>query len=226
MRLLLPFVIFSVVASVCILGTAHDFAVLAGTAVTNTGPSLVSGNVGVSPGSSVTGFPPGTVVPPSVIQGSAVAAQAQTDLQVAYDCFAAQPVTTALSGQDLGGLTLTRGVYGFATSAQLTGLLTLDAEGDAGALFTFKVGSTLTTAQNSAVIVINGAQAANVNWQVGSSATLGLGTSFVGNILALTSITATTGALSNGVFLARDGAVTLDSNVVTVASSTSLMGAE
>ena len=125
-----------------------------------------------------------------------------------------------MTGQDLGGLTLTPGVYCFSSSAQLTGTLTLDAQGNPNAVFIFKIGSTLTTASNSSVVVINtggnSSIACNVFWQVGSSATLGTGTSFAGNILALTSITLNTGANVSGRVLARNGAVTLDTNNVTV----------
>src|SRR4029077_17131484 len=119
-----------------------------------------------------------------------------------------------LTGQNLGGKTLTPGVYCFASSAQLTGALTLDAQGDANAVFIFKIGSTLTTASASSVVLINGGSPNNVFWQVGSSATLGTTTAFVGNIVALTSITLTTGVVVSGRVLARNGAVTMDTNTV------------
>jgi hypothetical protein len=200
------------------LGTATNFAVLGGSTVTNTGSTVVTGNLGVSPGSSVTGFPPGLVVAGAIHVADAAAAQAQSDLTVAYNTAAGLPCNTDLTGQDLGGMTLTPGVYCFSTSAQLTGTVTLDFQGDPSALFVFQIGSTLTTASTSSVDVINGGGAAtcpsNVFWQVGSSATLGTGTSFRGNILALTSITLNTGATMNGRALARNGAVTLDSNSV------------
>jgi hypothetical protein len=145
----------------------------------------------------------------------AVAVQAQSDLTIAYNNIAATPCSVDLTGQNLGGLTLTPGVYCFATSAQLTGALTLDALGNPNALFLFKVGSTLTTASGSSVSVINGGSACNhVFWQVGSSATIGTGASFAGDILALTSITITTGANTSGRLLARNGAVTIDTNNV------------
>lgn len=198
------------------LGTAQNFGVLGGSAVTNTGATTVNGNVGVSPGSSVTGFPPGVVAGGAIHSNDAVAMQAQSDLTVAYNNIAATPCTVDLTGQNLGGLTLTPGVYCFSTSAQLTGALTLDALGNANALFLFKIGSTLTTASGSSVAVINnGGNSCNkAYWQVGSSATLGTGTSFTGDILALSSITLTTGANTNGRALARNGAVTLDTNHV------------
>jgi hypothetical protein len=200
------------------LGTASNFAVLGGSAVTNTGPTTVSGNLGVSPGSSVTGFPPGIVAGGAIHAADAAAAQAQTDLTNAYNIAAGAPCGTDLTGQNLGGLTLTPGVYCFATSAALTGTLTLDLQGNPNAAFLFKIGSTLTTSSGSSVVLINTAGSAcppNLNWQVGSSATLGTGSTFRGNILALTSITVTTGAGLSGRALARNGAVTLDTNNVT-----------
>ncbi len=198
------------------LGTAQNFGVLGGSAVTNTGATTVNGNVGVSPGSAVTGFPPGVVVGGAIHSNDAVAMQAQNDLTTAYNNIATTPCTVDLTGQNLGGLTLTPGVYCFTSSAQLTGALTLDALGNANALFLFKTGSTLTTASNSSVTVINngGSSCNKVFWQVGSSATLGTGTSFTGDILALASITLTTGSNTNGRTLARNGAVTLDTNNV------------
>ncbi|HEY0156995.1 MAG TPA: ice-binding family protein [Thermoanaerobaculia bacterium] len=197
------------------LGTAETFGVLGGSTVTNTGATTVNGNVGVSPGTAVTGFPPGVVVGGAIHSNDAVAVQAQNDLTTAYNDIVATPCTTNLTGQNLGGMTLTPGVYCFDTSAQLTGALTLDANGDPDALFLFKIGSTLTTASGSSVTVIDGGSpCGNVFWQVGSSATLGTGTSFAGDILALTSITLTTGANTTGRTLARNGAVTLDTNNV------------
>ena len=197
------------------LGTASSFAVLGGSAVTNTGPSVISGNLGVSPGAAVTGFPPGLVNNGAIHSADAVATQAEVDVTTAYNALAGSAVTQVLTGQDLGGLTLIPGVYFFASGAQLTGTLTLDAQGDPNAEFIFQIGSTLTTASNSRVLVLNGADGCNVYWQVGSSATIGTTTQFVGNILALTSISVLTGATVDGSLLARNGAVTLDSNVIT-----------
>ena len=196
-----------------------SFAVLGGSAVTNTGPTIVNGNLGVSPGSAVTGFPPGIVVGGSIHAADAVAAQAQTDLTTLYNSLASTPCNTDLTGQDLGGLTLTPGVYCFASSAQLTGTLTLDAQGNPNAVFIFQMGSTLTTASASSVLLINSASSCEVFWQVGSSATLGTGTALAGSIVALASITLNTGASVTGRVLARNGAVTLDNNQVTVCSS-------
>ena len=203
------------------LGTAQNFGVLGGSTVTNTGATTVNGNVGVSPGSAVTGFPPGVVVGGAIHSNDAVAMQAQNDVTTAYNNIAATPCDVDLTGQNLGGLTrspsligLTPGVYCFSSSAQLNGTQTLDAQGNPNALFLFKIGSTLTTASGSSVVVANngGSSCNKAYWQVGSSATIGTGTSFTGDILALTSITFTTGANSNGRALARNGAVTLDTN--------------
>ncbi len=196
------------------LGAAASYAVLGGQTVTNTGPTTIDGDLGVSPGTAVTGFPPGTVTGGTIHSADANALQAQSDVTTAYNALAAQSCTADLTGQDLGGLTLTEGVYCFSSSAQLTGLLTLNAQGSANAVFVFKMVSTLTTASNASVLVTNGGVDCNVFWQVGSSATIGTGTVFVGNILALTSISLTTGASVSGRALARNGAVTLDTNHV------------
>ena len=203
-------------ANAQLLGTADTFAVLAGSTVTNTGATVLSGDLGVWPGSAITGFPPGIVINGSVYPGNAVAQQAQSDVTIAFDILAGEAPTQNLTSQDLGGMTLTAGVYHFDTSAFLTGTLTLDAQGDPNARFDFQMGSTLITAGGSQVRVINNGDGCNVYWQVGSSATLGTDSLFTGHILALTSITLTTGAnLIDGSALARNGAVTLDNNHVT-----------
>jgi len=195
------------------LGAAGSFAVLGNSTVTNTGTSVVNGDLGVSPGNAVTGFPPGIVTPPGTIHaGDAVALQAQNDATATYNTLASEACTQNLTGQDLGGLTLTTGVYCFDTSAGLTGALTLDAAGNADAVFVFKIGTTLTTASDSSVLVIGGGTSCNVWWQVGSSATLGTATTFAGNILALASISLTRGANVSGRALALTGAVTMDTN--------------
>lgn len=203
------------------LGTAEDFAVLAGTTVTNTGSSVIGGSVGLSPGLAVIGFPPGVILPPGAIHaGDAVAAQAQIDLTNAYVSLMARPTDVDLTGTDLGGKTLIPAVYNFASSAQLTGLLTLNGLGNSASEFVFKIGSSLTTASGSAVLLINGANGNNVYWAVGSSATLGTNSVFAGNIVALSSITMTTGAtLVCGRALARNGAVTMDSNTITLCAA-------
>jgi hypothetical protein len=197
------------------LGAAQSFAVLAATTVTNTGPSGMTGDVGVSPGSAVTGFPPGTFVSGSIHSADAAAAAAQTSALNAYNNLAGQACTTDLTGQDLGGKTLTAGVYCFSSSAGLTGILTLNAQNNPNAVFIFKMGTTITTASASSVVMINGGSLCNVFWQVGSSATLGTTTSFAGNILALTSITMTTGVSLAGRAIALNAAVTMDTNAVT-----------
>ncbi len=191
------------------LGTAETFVVLGASTVTNTGTSVLTGDLGLSPGLSITGFPPG-VVNGTTYVGGAVAMQAQSDLVTAYNDLAGQACDTELTGVDLGGLTLPPGAYCFSSSAQLTGTLTLDAQGDPNAVFVFQIGSSLTTASSSVVEVINGGSQCNVFWQVGSSATLGTSTVFAGSILALTSITSTTSADVSGQLLALNGAVTLD----------------
>jgi hypothetical protein len=196
------------------LGTTDSFAVLAGSTVTNTGPSVISGSVGLDPGSAVTGFPPGLVLAGTTHVSDGVALQAKNDLITAYNDAAGRSSTATISG-DLAGRTLTPGVYTSASSLGLSGALTLDAQGDPSAVFVFQAGSTLIVGSGSLVNLIGGAQACNVYWQVGSSATIGTGAAFVGNILALTSISMTTGATLNGRALARDGAVTLDTNTIT-----------
>jgi hypothetical protein len=201
------------------LGAAGTFAVLAASGVSNTGPSVLTGNLGVSANTlaGITGFPPGTVVPPSSTYAEdGATAAAQTALTMAYNNAMTQPYTADLTGQNLGGLTLVPGVYKFDSSAQLTGMLTLNGAG----YYIFQIGSTLTTASNASVVAINGADAADIFWQVTSSAILGTGTSFIGNILAESSITVTAGAAVAGSLLARTGAVTLDDNIVTFAAGT------
>lgn len=198
------------------LGTAQSFAVLGGSAVTNTGASVITGDLGVHPGSAVTGFPPG-VVTGTIHAANATALQAKNDLVIQYDTLTLAACTNNLTGQNLGSRTLTPGVYCFNTSAQLTGTLTLNAQGDPNATFVFKTGSTLTTASAASVLMINGGNPCGVAWRVGSSATLGTTTSFMGNLIALTSITLNTDANIIGRALARNGAVTLDSNNISFA---------
>jgi hypothetical protein len=191
------------------LGTAGNFGVLAGSTVTNTGASVVTGDLGVSPGSAVTGFPPGTVTG-TIHAGDATAAQAQVDLTTAYTNAAGRSGATLVAA-DIGGTTITPGVYNAASSLGITGTVTLSGAG----VYIFQIPTTLTTASSSAVVLAGGATEANIFWQVGSSATLGTSSVFYGNILAQASITETTGAVLNGKALARTGAVTLDSNTDT-----------
>jgi type VI secretion system secreted protein VgrG len=201
--------------------TADGFAVLAGSTITNTGLSTVTGDVGLHPGTSVTGFDDGA---DSVTQAGAmhvadgVAAQAKIDLGAAYDDAASRGATRV--GTELASPTpLKAGVYDSAAGTfGITGTLTLDAENIPDAVFIFKMASTLTTASASIVELINGADACNVFWQVGSSATLGTFSSFKGNILAMASITVTTGVNIVGSTLARSGAVTMDTNTITDSS--------
>lgn len=199
------------------LGTAGTFAVLAGSTVTNTGPSVISGNVGVAPGTAVTGFPPAVITNGVLHAADTVALQAQSALTLGYNDAAGRTPATTVSS-DLGGQTLAPGVYQAAAGLGLGGTLTLDAAHDANAVFIFQAGSTLITASNSTVRLINDASPCNVYWQVGSSATLGAGSVFVGNVLALTSATVETGATVSGRVLARNGQVSLDTNVITAPS--------
>jgi LruC domain-containing protein len=191
------------------LGAAQSFAVLGGSTVTNTGFTVITGNMGVSPGTAVTGFPPAT----QIFSGAASSAgAAQISAHAAYTNIAGQATTRDLTGTDLGGLTLAPGVYNYSSSAQLTGTLTLDDTSDPNAVFIFKTGSTLTTATSSKVVMKSGGKGANVYWQIGSSATIGTYTTFVGNILATASITMTTGATTTGRLFALNAAVTMDTN--------------
>ena len=203
------------------LGAARSFAVLGASTVTNTGLSVITGALGVSPGTAVTGFGPGLVASGTIHSADAAASAAQEAVTTAYNSLTDMACTQDMTGLDLGGQALTPGVYCFSSSAQLTGTLTLNAQGNPNAVFVFKMGSTITTASASSVVLTNGGSAGNVFWQVGSSATLGTGTSFAGNILAMASITATTGVRVNGRALARNGAVTLDTNAVTAADQMS-----
>ena len=198
------------------LATASPFVVLGGSTVTNTGPSVLNGDLGVAPGTALVGFGLPAVINGATHANDAVATRAQADLTIAYDRAAAEPVAPAndLTGQNLGNRTLTAGAYRYSSSAQLTGALTLDAQGDPNAQFVFEIGSTLTTASASSVVLVNGASPCNVFWQIGSSATLGSNTAFQGNILALTSVSLNDAASVLGRVLARNGAVTLINNVL------------
>jgi hypothetical protein len=199
------------------LGTAAPFVVLGGTKVTNVGPSVLNGNLGISPGTELEGFGLPAVINGSTHATDEVAAQAQLDLTTAYDTAAGQPVLPAndLSGEDLGGLKLSPGTYRYNAAALLTGALTLDAEGDPNAEFVFQVGSQLTTESASSVLLVNGASPCNVYWQVGSSAVLGTTTAFQGTLMALTSISLNSNATVVGRMLARNGQVSLIENTLT-----------
>ncbi len=199
------------------LGTAASYSVLAGSTVTNTGNSVLNSSAGLWPGTSITGFPPGLVTAPGTIDAtSAAAQQAQSDLTAAYNDAAGRSID-ATTAADLTNLVLLGGVYAAPSKGalSLSGPLVLDGAGNPKSVWIFQTDSTLTTASASTVTLVNGAQACNVFWQVGSSATLGTNSVFVGNVLALTSITVTTGATVQGRALARNGAVTLDTNTFT-----------
>ena len=197
------------------LGAASSFAVLAASTITNTGSSVIAGDIGLSPGTSITGFPPGTQSSGVTHPTDAQALLAQSALTTAYLDAAGRTPFNPVSG-DIGGSTLTPGAYASSSSLQLTGAVTLNGGGDQSAVFIFQISSTLTTASASSVVLENGAQACNVFWQVGSSATLGTSTQFAGSVMAQQSATLNTGASVNGRVLARNGAVTLDTNTVTV----------
>jgi uncharacterized protein with beta-barrel porin domain len=209
------------------LGTVASFGVLASATVTNTGASSItgtaalSGNLGVSPGNSFANVGLMTFGSGGVTHlGDATAAGAQSDLTTAYNNLMGRNATVNLTGQNLGGLTLVPGVYNFSSSAQLTGALTLNGLGNPNAVFIFNIGSTLTTASASTVLLINSAQGGNVFWRIGSSATLGTTTAFAGDILAQASITLNTGAgITCGSAWARTGAVTLDTNTILLCDS-------
>lgn len=199
------------------LGSDATFAVLAASTVTNSGLTVVTGNLGLSPGTSVTGFPPGTVVGDGATDvADADAAQAQLDLTTAYNNAAGQAPTTVLTAiADIGGSVMTPGVYHAPSSLAITGNVTLDGQNDPNSVFIFQMASTLVTAGSSTVTLINGADACNIFWQVGSSATIGTNSTFNGTILAQASITLGTGATVHGRVLARNAAVTLLSNTIT-----------
>lgn len=195
------------------LGGASTFGVLAGSTVTNTGLTTVTGDLGVAPGSAVTGFPPGTVSG-TIHANDATAIAAQSALLAAYNDAAGRTTGAVSVSGDLTGLTLTPGLYTSTSSLGITGDVTLNALGNPNAVFIIQSASTLTTGAGSRIVLVGGAQASNIIWQVGTSATLGTNSVFNGTILADQSITLTTGTQLNGRALARTGAVTLDTNAI------------
>lgn len=199
------------------LGSAENFAVLGASTVTNTGTSHITSSVGVSPGSAITGFPPGIITDGGLHANDSLATQAHADFANAYNEFVglASPPANDLTGSDLGGKTLTPGVYHYDTSATSDGILTFDAQNDPKARFVIQIGTTLITSSSSSVVLLNGANSRNIFFQVGTSATLGSGSTFIGNILAYASITTVSGTTLTGRLLALTGAVTLDTNNVT-----------
>jgi len=200
---------------VVVLGTTSGFAILAGSTVTNTGLTAVTGDLGVSPGSAVTGFPPGTVSG-TIHANDATAATAKTDLTTAFNDAAGRTTGAISVSGDLTGLTLAPGLYKSTSSLAISGALTLNALGNSNAVFIIQIASTLTTGPGSQVILTGGAQAKNIIWQVGTSATLGTNSTFKGTIMADQSITLNTGARLDGRALARVAAVTLDTNAVVI----------
>ncbi len=220
--LIMSVTVSQAVATAPTLGTAGSFAVLGGSTVTNTGPTIVTGDLGVSPGSAIVGFFPDTLLGPGTVVGTqhaadAVALQAQADAATAYTALAGQACDFTLPLiADIGGSTLAPGVYCFPSSAAITGILTLDAAGDPNAVWVFNIESTLEAASASSVLIINGGSPCNVFWRVGSSATLNTTTAFQGSILALADIDALTGATVTGRLLAQTAAVDLDDNLITL----------
>lgn len=196
------------------LASVASFGVLAGSTITNAGLSIVTGDIGVSPGTSITGFPPG-IVNGSTYAGGPVAAQAEADLATAYNNAVSRPNASPLPA-DIGGMTITPGLYAAPVTLGISGTVTLDGKNNPNSLFIFQIPSTLTTAVDSAVVLTNQANACNIFWQVGSSATLDTASNFSGTIMAAASVSLGTGSNVTGRVLAESGAVTLLDNAITV----------
>ncbi len=200
------------------LGAAASFAVLGASTVTCTGPSAITGDVGVSPGTGITGFNPPCTITGTIHAGDDAAAQAHADLGIAYGALAGAACEHNLTGQDLGGQTLAPGVYCFDTTVGVTGALTLDGGGDSTAVWIFQVGTALTTATSASVVMAGSGTPGKVFWQVGSSATLGTATAFQGNLVAYATATLVSGSSVVGRALALNAAVTLDNNSISLAN--------
>jgi type VI secretion system secreted protein VgrG len=198
------------------LGAAASFAVLGASAVTCTGPSAVTGDVGVSPGTGITGFNPPCTITGTIHAGDSAAAQAHADLGIAYGALAGAVCEHNLTGQDLGGQTLAPGVYCFDTTVGVTGALTLDGGGDSTAVWIFQVGTAITTATSASVVMAGSGKPGNVFWQVGSSATIGTATAFQGNLLAYATVTLVSGSSVVGRALAGNAAVPMDNNSISL----------
>jgi hypothetical protein len=196
------------------LGSAVNYGVLGGATVTSAGLTVINGDLGVSPGTAYTGFPPG-IVNGSIHAGDPVAARAEADVTIGYDNAVARKNPTAVPA-DIGGMTLTPGLYNAPTTLGISSTVTLNGENKPLSVFIFQIPSTLTTAVNSAVVLTNQAMACNVFWQVGSSATLNTDSTFVGTVMAAASISVGTGSTVNGRLLAQSGAVTLLANTISV----------
>jgi Ice-binding-like len=196
------------------LASAGTYGVLGGATVTSAGLTVINGDLGVSPGTAYTGFPPG-IVNGNIHAGDPVAAKAESDLGIAYGNAVARKNPTAVPA-DVGGMTLTAGLYNAPTTLAISSTLTLNGQNKPDSVFIFQIPSTLTTAVNSAVVLTNQANACNVFWQVGSSATLNTDSTFIGTIMAAASVSVGTGSTVNGRLLAQSGAVTLLANTVTV----------
>ena len=197
------------------LGEAANYAILGASTVTNTGPSVINGNLGVWPGTAYVPGTPAATVNGAIYAGVTEAQHAQASLAIAYNEAAGRTAGVVAVAGDLSGQTLAPGLYNSTSTIAITGDLTLDANGDPNAVFIFQVGSALTVASGGRVVLTGGAKAANVFWQVGSSATLGTYSAFKGTIMAYASVTIATGATLDGRALAQNAAVTMDSNVVT-----------
>jgi hypothetical protein len=196
------------------LGSAESFAVLAGSAITNAGVTKVRGNMGVSPGTSITGLPTGQPTLGRIHAGDAGAAQAQVDLAAAYNRLIGMPCTVSMCGENLGGRTLRPGTYWCAASADLAGSLNLDACGDSSAVFVFQIRNSLTVASCASIRLCNGAQPSHVWWLVGNSAVLGVSSTMQGNLIARSNIALTSGASVVGRALALGGAVSMNANAI------------